>query len=173
VLARLRHPLLVRLAAPALLLGLALGVAAPARAAHVRAAERERVAALLAEADAARVEAAVRTAAARTATAADFAVEVARLLADGTGAPSPAADALLQTLFGRLFRALSLEKIPAAALVTAPSSASVHPAGEGEAAGPALALRRPAPVPAPDARPADVAAPRPHEERPGVQPLGP
>ena len=106
MLARFRYSALQRLLAPALLLGLALGVAAPARAAHVRAAERERAAALLAGADVARVEKAIRVAAARTTTAAGFAEEVARLLADGSGEPSPAADALLQALFGRLFRAL-------------------------------------------------------------------
>ncbi len=172
MLARFRHTVLLRLVAPALLLGLALGVAAPARAAHLRAAERERADALLAGADAARVEAAIRTAADHTTTAEDFAAEVTRLLADGTGVPSPAADALLQSLFGRLFRALTLERVPTAALVAAPSLASLHGAGDGELARPVPSAPRPV-ASAVLVYPAEVFAPRPHEVRPGVQPLGP
>jgi len=170
VLGLLRRSLTSRLVAPALLLGLALGVAGPVRAAQARVDDEARLAALLADADAARVERALRTAAAQTSTADDFAREVTRLLVDGTR--SPARDALLETLFGRLFQALRLEHGTTAVLVATSPVPHLGPPAAASLA-PALAAAsglRVVGAVRPDAPPA---ARPPRVVWPGVQPLGP
>jgi iron complex outermembrane receptor protein len=174
VLDRLRRPLATRLAAPALLLGLALGWAAPARAAHAWAEERAGAAALLAADDTARVEAALVEAAARAASPADFAAEVVRALAARPAADlSPAADALLRALYAHILQAMRLGQGPQAVLLAARPDVAAVPAA---APLPAPGVETPRPVALAAVRPERAVgglAPLPREARPQVQPLGP
>jgi hypothetical protein len=120
------------------------------------------------------VEAALAVASYRAASPEAFAAEVVRALAQGIAADdvSPAADALLRALFGRMLQAMTLGR-GSQAVFAAPSTAG--------AIAPALA---PAPAPAPlRAPPPPVAASSragsesqsvvPREARPHVQALGP
>jgi hypothetical protein len=172
LLDRLRQPIVARLAAPALLLGIALAWAAPARAARAWDAERERAASLIAKDDAARVEQ-VLTRASRLATSPEeFAAEVARALADlPRGEVSPAADALLKALFGRMIQAMSLGLGSSAAFVSSPAPDRA-PAPEPATT---LAAVRPAPAAAVSTPRPEAGVPRqgPLEARPQVQTQGP
>jgi hypothetical protein len=172
LLNKLRQPLVARLAAPALLLGIALAWAAPARAARAWDAERERAASLIAKDDAARVEQVLARASRLAASPEEFATEVARALADmPRGEVSPAADALLRALFGRMIQAMSLGLGSSAAFVSPPAP------DRAPAPQPAtlLVAVRPAPAAAMSESRRDVAAPRwgPLEARPQVQTQGP
>jgi len=156
--------------APALVLGFALAWAAPARAARAWEKERSEAAALIAAEDAVRVEAALTLAAYRAVSPADFAAEVVRAL-DGThDGVSPAADALLRALFGRILQAMSLGQGPAA-VFAAPQVSEVPPtptpalAPDGRAGRPATTIAQLAPT--------EGARPVPREARPDIQTLGP
>lgn len=169
----LRRPLFARIAAPALLLGLALAWAAPARAARAWASERNRVTELLTAHDAARVEAALEAASRRAASPEAFAAEVVRAL-DGTvarGDVSPAADALLRALYGRILQAMTLGGGTPAFLVASKADATV-PALTGSQSVSSSDVATP-PRRA-ERAPADETHRRvPREARPHVQTLGP
>jgi hypothetical protein len=169
----LRRPLFARIAAPALVLGLALAWAAPARAARAWATERSRVTELLTADDAARVDAALEAASRRTSSPEAFAAEVVRALAGGpaAGDVSPAADALLRALFGRMIQAMTLGGgspvflVPATADGPAPAPAECA-AATGSGTGAPTRAQAPAPLDPPSLR-------VPREARPQVQTLGP
>lgn len=116
VLDRLRSPLCARMGASMLVLGIALAWAAPARAARAWESEWEQVQATLASSDAQRISAALAEASLRAATPEAFASEVVRALAAqrADGRVSPATDALLRALFGRILQAMALGRtVPA------------------------------------------------------------
>jgi hypothetical protein len=108
-----------------LVLGIVLTWAAPARAARAWEQERARVQSMLASADARRVSSVLAEVSLRASTPEAFAAEVVRTLADQPdgGRVSPATDALLRALFGRILQAMALGRT-APAVVAAPALSS-------------------------------------------------
>jgi hypothetical protein len=154
-----------------LVLGIALAWAAPARAARAWEKDRRQVQSMLASADARRVSSALAEASLRAATPEAFATEVVRALADqpADGRVSPATDALLRALFGRILQAMALGRTAPAIVVAASTWDGPVPQAGVEATPP-----EPAGCPgATQAGPGLPTAATPGEERPSIQAQGP
>jgi hypothetical protein len=154
-----------------LILGIALAWAAPARAARAWEKERRQVQSMLASADSRRVSSALAEASLRAATPEAFAAEVVRVLADkpAGGRVSPATDALLRALFGRILQAMALGRTAPAIVVAASTWDGPVPQAGVEATPPEPAAH---PVATHAGEGLDMASP-PCEERPSIQAQGP
>jgi hypothetical protein len=165
---RLRRPVVLRLCAVGLLASLGLALAAPVAA----AGRTDDTAAWLAL-DAipqATLEAALKAAAGADSPEA-YAGALASALQATLGEAAPPADALLEALYGQLFRVLQ-EEVGARAIVVPAGSAGAVEGGPVGALSPALTAA-PRPFAALTAGEGQALPPTPRALRPALQPLGP